>query len=169
MNRSEAEDLLDKNFRLLCDESEGLKELEIQKKEAGKKLLIDETELKQLEKMCSDLDNYYMGKKKEFFHKNIENFIYINYLTEEWKEKNIKNLDDVFFETTNETPKRGKFSDILRKIIEFENEIKAKCKKDFFIHNGLSAEIDGLRDNLLFKAMLLTGEELKTTKINMEV
>ena len=71
MNRSEAEDLLDKNFRLLCDESEGLKELEIQKKEAGKKLLIDETELKQLEKMCSDLDKFYMGKKKEFFHKNI--------------------------------------------------------------------------------------------------
>ena len=119
--------------------------------------------------MCSDLDKFYTGKKKEFFHKNIENFIYINYLTEEWKEKNIKNLDDVFFETTNETPKRGKFSDILRKIIEFENEIKAKYEKDFFIHNDLSAEIDGLRDNLLFKAMLLTGEELKTTKINMEV
>lgn len=36
MNRSEAEDLLDKNFRLLCDESEGLKELEIQKKKLVK-------------------------------------------------------------------------------------------------------------------------------------
>ena len=160
MGNKEIENLLEDNYKKLCEKSEELKEAISQKVDYEKNFVSAKEEVEQLNSLLEKMNEFWKEEKKKFFLDNLLNFIHINFLGREYKEKLKDEIFMTYLYTPNVDLRKEKYSNVGKKLSEVNDNMKKLFSDKYLTYDDLSGEVEGTKARLLFEAMLETGKIL---------
>ena len=164
MGNKEIENLLEDNYKELCEKSEELKQAISEKMKVEETMLGGKEKIIELNNLEEKVNDIFRARKKKFFLNNLKNFINLNRLSRKYRKRVVNEISNEYFHTTNNMLKNEEFLILYKKLLKVENKIKEFFPEHFFVFDEVSANVISAKDNLLFEAMLETGAYLNKIK-----
>ena len=165
MKNEDIENLLDITYKIVCEENRDIEQFENKVKKMEEILDIKSDMLFQIEKLNEKMTDSLITKKKEYFVKNIDDFMGISALSPKMRGFLTEKIA-LDYNNKEKFIKNNKIYEVccyeFDKVIIKVNEILENEKKEYFDHFlKLQTEIEKTKTNLFFDAMLISGFYLR--------